>query len=292
MKKIFLSITLIKRNVRWIIFKIQALFKQPEVRVLDFKMNLNLSRVGLDIMERDINKQLALDSVREKEATMVMQDFIEPGDILLEAGANIGYYVLLESTILSGNGAIYAVEPEPTNVSLLKSNIALNSLETEVDVYQLAFSNTEGELPLYVTQNANLHSFVKPEKGEYHTLNIPVTTIDIFMRDKPDINFIRMDIEGYECKVVDGMNTFLNSSGRKKLFIELHPQLVSGDEMRHLLSRLYDSGFNLYKLISRDTYIRSLLGQTMVEEMALENFINDERLLKREMSFEAFFVKG
>lgn len=279
------------RNIKWLWLKLFNKNNLLKVKINNYEMLLNLSNCGIDIKESSIFKQLALDKTREKEATKVMMEFIKPGDIILEAGANIGYYALMEAKILNGNGKIFAIEPEPHNFELLNKNIRLNNFENIVETSQLAFSDTTGNLPFYVSKHSNLHSFIKPKK-EFSILSIATKTIDDFISDKKEkINFIRMDVEGYECKIIKSMGSFLKQNGPLKLFIELHPHLVLPEEMLVLLKELQINGFEVHKVISRDSFIRSQLGETTVQNMTINELMQDERVLKGICALETFFIK-
>lgn len=291
MKYFKLAIVLLNRNFRWILLLCKHRGKWYRRKIFGKKMEFRLDGVGLDLKEENILKQLAMDGIREKSATEIMKNFIQPGDVLLEAGANIGYYVLLEASLLKNKGKIYAIEPEPKNIELLKKNVSLNKLDTLVEVHHMAFSDKSGVLPLYLSKEANLHSFIKPKQKNYQTVMVKMSTIDEFMKKRSDINFIRMDIEGYECKVIDGMKKFLKKKGPLKLFIELHPQLVAKNEMIRLLTILKNSGFKLHTLISHDNTLRDALSQVKIETMSLEQFIQDPRISEKPVSFEAFFIK-
>lgn len=291
MKYLKLLVLMLYRNIRWIFLRLKYLNKPYRVNVFGYQMEYRLSGVGLDLKEENILKQLAMDGIREKAATKIMQEFVEPNDVLLEAGANIGYYVLLEASLLGGEGKIYAVEPEPNNISMLKRNVALNKLNKLVQINHMAFSDKKGKLPLYLTREANLHSFIKPRHENYKTVLIKMDSIDKFIEKRRNINFIRMDIEGYECKVIDGMKKFLKKKGPLKLFIELHPHLVSKGDMVKLLTTLKKSGFEIYKLISHDNALRNIMGDVKIEEMSIEQLIKDNRISINPVSFEAFFIK-
>jgi FkbM family methyltransferase len=297
MKYINIIFILIYRNVKWFFLLIKSkLNTQGGYLLLEIlngtKIWLNISTAGFDIKESNIFKQLALDRTREPMATKIMMNFIKPGDVILEAGANIGYYTLLEAKILNGKGKIFAVEPEPKNFTLMKKNIALNGYDKMVEAYQIAFGEKEGRLPFYIAKESNLHSFIKPKKDGYRKKFIKTATIDSFIKSKKEkINFIRMDIEGYECKVIKKMGSFLKQSGPLKLFIELHPHLVKTEEMISLLKKLKNNGFEVYKIISRDTFTRNYLGETTVENMKIKNLMNDDKILKDPRALETFFYK-
>jgi FkbM family methyltransferase len=292
MKYLKLTFVLILRNIRWLMMRIKKRGVTFKAKVNDYQMLLNLKGIGIDLKENNILKQLALDGIREEAATKIMKEFIKPRDVILEAGANIGYYTLLEAKIMKGKGKIFAIEPELKNFESLKKNIALNGFEKMVERKQLAFSDKMGHLKFYVTKESNLHSCIKP-KGEYKTISVKTDTIDNFTKNKKaKINFIRMDIEGYECKVIKKMKSFLKQAGPLKLFIELHPHLVKTKEMVNLLKDLKKNGFEVYKVISRDTFIRRCLGDSTIEDIKIKDLIKDERVLKNICALETFFYKN
>ena len=69
-----------------------------------------------------------------------LKQIIKEGDIIIDLGANIGYYVLMESSILGINGRIVAVEPVPKNMHLLKKNLELNK-NNITTTFQVGLSN-------------------------------------------------------------------------------------------------------------------------------------------------------
>jgi len=290
-KYIHLLMLMIIRNIRWLAILCFRGKSRPW-NILDFKMNLSARRAGLDLKEDSIHKQLILDGMREKRATEIMRRFIQPDDIILELGANIGYYVLLEATVLSDKGYIYAVEPYPENVELLSENVALNNVKN-VEIYNMAVSNTKGTAKLYVGKACNLHSLINSSgdpSAEY--IEVETDTIDHFLKGKKPVSFLRMDIEGYEATVIDGMQETLKSPGLKRMFIEIHPHRISVDKMQHLLRKLHDNRFEIKYAVSHDNWQRGVLGQCKVEEMFISQLARDQRVLERKNAFEVFLEKS
>ncbi len=285
-----LFILMVVRNVRWVFI---LLFKGGERAwpILNFKMNLNAKKAGLDPKENSIHKQLILDQIREKKATEIMLDFIEPDDVILELGANIGYYVCMESKILSDKGHIYAVEPGPENVALLKGNIALNDVRN-IDIFNMAMSNEQGTAKLYMGPACNLHSLVdRTDRPDREYVEVETDSVDHFLEGKKPITFLRMDVEGYETIIFEGMIQTLASPSLKKLFIEIHPMVIELEAMQTFFNQLLDAGFEVQAAVSRDNWQRSVLGQCRVEHMSLADLAKDPRVLNKEHAFEVFFKR-
>lgn len=281
---------LIIRNIKW--FFIKLFSKDDEIMrdIQGSKMILLTSKKGMDLKEDNIFKQLILDREREFEATKVLKQIIKPGNVIFELGANIGYYSLLESGLVGELGKIYAVEPEINNFNLLKRNIELNKIKN-IEIFNLAISDKSGEFPFYISENSNLHSMVKPRQGNYRTIIIKALTVDYFLRDKGKIDFLRMDIEGYEYQALIGMKKTLESNQNLKLFIELHSNLINTEKTIEFLNTLKAYNFEILVAISHDNYMRRFLGKTKVEEITIDKLKNDPRVLNRECAFEIFFYK-
>ena len=70
-----------------------------------------------------IQKQLLINGDREVLARKIFRKELRSGDVVLEAGANIGHYLFLETDMIGKNGLIYAVEPGKENYDRLNKNL-------------------------------------------------------------------------------------------------------------------------------------------------------------------------
>lgn len=126
------------------------------------------------------------------------------GKVFLDIGAHIGKYSILYSDFYE---KIYAFEPEPSNFSLLKENIKINSLENKIFPFQLAISDKVGRIELYLSKYSVTHSLIKDEN--INKILVDSSTLDEFL-NKNNINFkdiacIKIDVEGAEHLVLKGM---------------------------------------------------------------------------------------
>ena len=90
-------------------------------------------RLYLDTSDRGLSRTLFLFGKREIDHYKMLQGILEPGMQILDIGANIGYYALMESLVIGPNGQVTAIEPMLPNIEMLKRNIELNSA-TNIDV--------------------------------------------------------------------------------------------------------------------------------------------------------------
>jgi len=77
----------------------------------------------VDLKDKGISKELYVHKTREHFSTEFLQKFVKEEDIVIDIGANIGYYALMEAQ-LANKGKVYAIEPIPTNVDLLKKMLS------------------------------------------------------------------------------------------------------------------------------------------------------------------------
>lgn len=124
---------------------------------------------------------------------------IDSNDIVVDIGANIGIFSILAAN--QTNNLIYAFEPVPENVKLLKKNIRANGLKN-VNVNEIAVCSSPGPKKLYLNNNAGGHSLFDHNKSEplKNCLTIAATTLqDILDRNNlARVNFLKIDCEGAE----------------------------------------------------------------------------------------------
>lgn len=193
------------------------------------------SAMMLDARDPGISKALIRDGVREIYHLHQIWANIGYGMTGIDLGANIGYYALMEAQIIGDGGRVYCIEPEPENVRMLRENIRVNSHGRRCIVIQCAVGDRDGIAEFQLSGFSNRHGMSK--RRYYGTKNndaassviqVPMVTIDTFMEQNSlvpnDIQFIRMDIEGYEVMAFQGMKKLLEASTPLKVFIEFHPK--------------------------------------------------------------------
>ncbi len=202
------------------------------------------SRMILDLNDLGISRELALYGVHEKNSTEEVKNVIKPGMKILEVGANIGYYALLETRLAGPSGKLYAIEPAPHNFESLKKNLELNGVKNAY-LHQAAFGEKRDKAVFYVYDRSNLSSFIKREDMgmKVEEVEVDILTLDDFLLNKDVVDFIRMDVEGYEREILRGGEKALSGDKKPKyFFIEVHSELLhkknsSGREIFEFLGK-------------------------------------------------------
>ncbi len=158
----------------------------------------------------------------EELTTEMFKKVVKEGDIVVDLGANIGYFTLLAARLVGEKGKVYAFEPEPHNYSLLCKNIEINGYDNVIAT-QKAVSDTSGKVKFYLDrEDTGAHSIYQLDKGE-RFIEIETVNLDEFFEDKKHpINVIKMDVEGAEMVAFSGMERIIRENKDLKMFVEFY----------------------------------------------------------------------
>ena len=226
----------------------------------------------------------------EKLTTEMFKNVVKEGDVVLDLGANVGYYSLLAARLIGEKGKVYAFEPEPVNYSLLLKNIELNGYDNVVAV-QKAVSNVAGKVRLFLDKkDTGAHTIYQPDDEREFT-EVESVILDDFFKDKEHpINVIKMDVEGAEMAVFSGMSRIIRESENLKMFVEFYfPGMKrAGNAPREFARRLLEDYHFSILAIGEYTKDRKYLKINKVDE--LMDLCKGERaanlFLERGQSFE------
>lgn len=152
-----------------------------------------------------IDKQIISKGVFEPASTRAINCFVKEGDVVLDVGANIGYYTVLISKLVGKNGKVIAFEPTSHFGDVLRRNISENRL-TNVEVVNYGLSNTAQDIRIDIgPSSATLHSPKGFDKVISHE-HISLTTLDEYIKQSmlDKVDFIKIDIDGHEPQFFEG----------------------------------------------------------------------------------------
>jgi len=179
----------------------------------------------------------------EQATTKLFRQLIQPGMVVVDVGANVGYFTLLAAELAGSSGTVYAFEPEPNNYALLKKNIQLNSY-SNIQPIETAVSNERGSTQLYLSamDNGSHSIYGMAARGVTETHLVATTTLDAFLEGEgwPKVDLVKIDVEGAEIRVLDGMERLCERSPDFNLIIEYCPVLINatGAKPSDLLDKL------------------------------------------------------
>lgn len=249
----------------------QGLTNRDFVKALPYRF-LKLMNKNMRVNKTDVvfNHKMYLDEpdslnlawyrIYEPFETNLMISLIKPGGVIVDLGANIGYYTLIFSKYVGKDGKVFAFEPSSSNFDILNNNVKMNGYTKIVTAEKKAVSNKDDEeITLYLNDNNHGMNriyrtkwfFDKKDKQE----KVKTIKLDTYFKKyniHHKIDFIKMDLEGSEYGALTGMETIARNSLNKnlKLIVEFHPKTVIeyGKEPRQVIELLYSYGFNIWSL--------------------------------------------
>lgn len=200
-----------------------------------------------------ISHELLYEGAHEQYETKLFRQFLTEGMTIVDIGANIGYYTLLGAKLVGDKGRVFAFEPEPQNFALLTRNIELNKYRNIVAVRK-AVSNKTGKADLFLNRQAGAHGFLPDREDVVGVTTVETVSLDgYFEGSESPIDIIKIDVEGAELAVLQGMPNIIRNNDNLKIFTEFFwPSGIEKSRFspRQYWDKLTESGFKFIYLIN------------------------------------------
>lgn len=180
------------------------------------------------------------------------------GMVFVDIGAHHGFYTLLVGT-RQRNSKVFAFEPVPENYEVLKKNVETNNLKN-VEIYNLALSEREEIRRFHITKDSGWCGFyAHPLAKTLREIEVKAVALDSFLREIPKVPLIiKIDVEGHEIYVLEGMKGIIEAATDLMFFIEFNPDSLksAGFRPEELLEKIDQLGFDIYFIDDegRETY--------------------------------------
>lgn len=166
-------------------------------------MRLELS--GMDVMVRAFSSQLGsyTDIFHLAEYERAPGFLSSPGDIVVDAGASVGFFSLRHAPRVGPGGRVLAFEANPSVFPLLQRNIRKNGL-SQVQAFPFALSDRSGTLR-FASADRTTSSGHVAQSGEPSIAVAAMTLDELVLKESlPRIDLLKMDVEGHEPEVIRG----------------------------------------------------------------------------------------
>jgi FkbM family methyltransferase len=183
----------------------------------------------------------------------LMRAFLQPGDVVVDAGANIGSHTIPFANAVGRDGMVHAFEPVRRHFHVLSGNVALNALDNVV-CHRMAVGGVDGEIKIpklpdpEVTYNYSaVFLSDQREQGE----PVPITTLDSM--NLPACRMIKIDTEGMELQVFDGAKKLIQQH-RPLIYVENNEPGVSARLTPALESIGYQAWWSIAPYFNRHNF--------------------------------------
>jgi FkbM family methyltransferase len=212
-------------------------------------------RMYVDSQDTEVATSLIRWGLYAKSETVLFNELIKRRMVVIDIGANIGYFTLLAARLVGEEGKVFAFEPEPYNYSLLCKNVRANGCNNVIAIQKAVFTKS-GKMRLFLEKrNLGGHSLSKASiLNKAGSITVEVTSLDEFFQNRGfKIDVVKMDAEGSEMGILQGMTNLINENDNLKIITEFSPALLrgSGFSPMDFLNKLTECGFTLYEIGQR-----------------------------------------
>lgn len=199
-------------------------------------------RMRLDLSDH-IQRHVYLGAF-ERHETRFVRGWLRPGDVFVDVGANVGYFTALAARCVGPAGRVLAFEPSPYAFERLLALVRDNALDW-VHAEPLALSDVPGELDLPLPLAGNhTPSFLASGR----TVRVRSARLDerLAAAGVEVVDLLKLDVEGWEPRVLDGATTMLPTGRVRAILVELNGIWLerAGSSVDGLWDRLRGLGFD------------------------------------------------
>lgn len=163
--------------------------------------------------------QSCLEGSYELENQQLLVEWLQPGAVVFDVGANVGFFTLLAARLVGSGGRVIAFEPVPQALASLRRHLELNHLDN-VTVIPAAVSAEAGQA--HFQQHTDLTMGRLGDQGE---LEVELVSLDGLLDELPKPSLLKIDVEGEEVNVLRGASRLLREQ-RPMLLLATHGSAV------------------------------------------------------------------
>ena len=186
-------------------------------------------RLIVDGRDLPVSPSLILDGSFDQGFTFFLRRTLRAGDSYVDVGANIGCYVVTAAKAVGPTGSVVAYEPAPRMQEFLRNNILINSVQNRVTVRPVAVAATPGRAILGVPDNFSAAAGIgvtnlddARDGTTVVNIDVPVVCLDDDLAGRGPIRLLKVDVEGGEGAVLEGMSTLLAERRVQTLVVEVN----------------------------------------------------------------------
>jgi FkbM family methyltransferase len=209
--------------------------------------------------DQHISTTLARTGKWEPFTTRILAALVRPGDVVVDVGANIGWYSAVLGRLVGAGGTVIAVEPDPRNLELLRRNMA--GVAARYLEFAGALADRESTMELSLSpSNLGDHRLVgstaHPEEQLRTTVTVPVATLDALFAvhsiDPSEVRVLKIDTQGAESLIFLGSPQFFGRfPSHCAAIIEFAPNLLrqhGDDQIKTFIETVTGFGRTLYRV--------------------------------------------
>ncbi len=235
-------IKVICRIIKWQFFRV---FNQQPLLKFDGSIWIKLYTDDDDVATRTYYFDY-----HEPKIFSFLNKYLKDGMTYVDVGANIGVYTLFAAKRVGTRGKVFAFEPQTKTFNRLIENIQLSKLENII-AEQAAVGEQEGKLEIVTNDKYSSVSYTKHINSETSALNTcRMITLDAYFKAVKDIDYLKIDVEGFEFYVLRGAEQMLKKKIPSIIQLELIEKFQnrSGSSIKRICQLMNSLGYKFFYL--------------------------------------------
>lgn len=193
----------------------------------------------------NLSEQLWIDPTARDEPLAFFAEYLRPGDVVIDVGANIGDTCIVCARTVGPSGRVFAFEPHPRVYGWLAENVKLNGVGNAV-LANIALGDSDGTVMFSDVRRDDMNRVMRNGSG----LVVQVRQLDRVLPSIARIALLKIDVEGFEIFVLRGARATLASAECVHVEIgEKHFRKYDYDASE-VLRTLEEAGFALMRFVS------------------------------------------
>ncbi len=246
---------MLSKSVRPLLIRLAPLFLRQSIAIRFFRNRPDLfhlyrdaslflkPNVRMNLIPGDIiSDMIALTGMYEHKKAKRMAKLAEYGGVLVDVGANLGFFSLLWAS-QNFRCKVFSFEASPRNIELLKQNIDCNAMGGQVTIYPVAVGHRPGKLDFEIGNITQTGWGGFTQNKTDKSIRVEVVTLDNALAEIPQIDLLKIDIEGADFWAIQGCENLLRQGRVKEIWFEQNkpraralgiPENASQDFLRSL----------------------------------------------------------
>jgi FkbM family methyltransferase len=184
-------------------------------------------KIYVDTRDVALAPHVLLDGFWESWITQFVARRVRPGWTAIDVGANCGYFTLLMADLVGPHGHVIAVEPNPAMTPLLRRSVALNGFAERTTICEVAAGAADDGFTTLIVpdRSPGQSAMVSDASAPWDNCTkvaVPTATLDGLVSPGQRVDFIKIDAEGSEERILNGMNAMVEAY-KPDLLLEFHP---------------------------------------------------------------------